>query len=101
MRITRELAEFVVTTPSASIPALVRQHTVRTMVNWVACALGGAHDPTVLAARNAFQPFMGPARATLIGHADKVDVLHAALLNAISSHVLDFDRKSTRLNSSH
>ncbi|MBO9355400.1 MmgE/PrpD family protein [Bordetella petrii] len=91
MRITRELAEFVVTTPSASIPAEVRQHTVRTMVNWVACALGGAHDPTVLAARNALQPFMGPPRATLIGHAGKVDALHGALLNGISSHVLDFD----------
>ncbi|MBV7483375.1 MmgE/PrpD family protein [Bordetella sp. BOR01] len=91
MRITRELAEFVAATPSSAIPADVRQHTVRTMVNWVACALGGAYDPTVLAARNALRPFMGPPRATLIGHADKVDVLHAAFLNAVSSHVLDFD----------
>lgn len=91
MRITRELAQFVAATPSTAIPADVRQHTVRTMVNWVACALGGANDPTVLAARSAVQPFMGSPRATLIGHVGKVDVLHAALLNAVSSHVLDFD----------
>jgi len=91
MRITRELAEFVAATPSAAIPADVRRHMARTLVNWVGCALGGAHDPAVTAARDALRPFMGPPRATLIGHADKVDVLHAALLNAISSHVLDFD----------
>lgn len=91
MSITRELAQFVAVTPSSAIPIDVRRHTVRTFVNWVACALGGAHDPTVLAALHALEPFMGEPQATLIGHARKVDVLHAALLNAIGSHVLDFD----------
>lgn len=91
MRITHELADFVVSTPAESIPDEVRRHVVRTMVNWVACALGGAHDPTVLIARTASEPFFGTPRATVIGHPDKVDGLHAALLNAISSHVLDFD----------
>jgi len=91
MSITRELAQFVTVTPSSAIPIDVRRHTVRTFVNWVACALGGAHDPTVLAALHALEPFMGEPQATLIGHARKVDVLHAALLNAIGSHVLDFD----------
>jgi 2-methylcitrate dehydratase PrpD len=91
MGITRELAHFVAITPSTAIPLEVRRHTVRTFVNWVACALGGAQDPTVLTALNALRPFIGKPQATLIGHGEKIDILNAALLNAIGSHVLDFD----------
>src|SRR5690554_4535800 len=91
MTLTRELAEFVVSAASDSIPLEVRRHVTRTAVNWVGCALGGAHDQTVLAARNALSPFMGKAQATVIGHEAKADILHAAFLNGVSSHVLDFD----------
>ena len=35
--------------------------------------------------------FSGPARASVLGRTQRLDMLHAALINGISSHVLDFD----------
>jgi len=37
------------------------------------------------------RPFSGHARRRCSGRPERPDVLHAALLNGISSHVLDFD----------
>src|SRR3546814_14394489 len=44
--------------------------------------------PTVF---RAVSPFVGPGQAQVVGRPERADVLHAALLNGISSHVLDFD----------
>ena len=38
-----------------------------------------------------FPPFSGPAQATILGRRERMDVMHAALMNGISSHVFDFD----------
>jgi 2-methylcitrate dehydratase PrpD len=42
-------------------------------------------------ATRALAPYAGPPRATVLGRQERFDPLHAALLNGISSHVLDFD----------
>lgn len=86
-----QLAEFAASASGAQIPPAVRHQAVRTFVNWVACALGGARDATVEAALAAVRPFAGAPQATLIGRTERLDAPHAALLNGISSHVLDFD----------
>jgi 2-methylcitrate dehydratase PrpD len=39
----------------------------------------------------ALATFSGPATSTVIGRAETLDALHAALINGISSHVLDYD----------
>lgn len=36
-------------------------------------------------------PFAGAAQAGILGRRERVDILNAALINGISSHVLDFD----------
>jgi 2-methylcitrate dehydratase PrpD len=69
----------------------VRKEAVRTFCNWVGCAVGGARHEAVGLAIAAVQPFAGPPQATVLGRAERLDVLHAALVNGISSHVLDFD----------
>ncbi|MGY2492245.1 MmgE/PrpD family protein [Cupriavidus sp. CP313] len=91
MNITSQLADFVASTPTEQIPSSVRHHAVRTLVNWCACALAGARDPAVDTALNAIRSFAGPAQASILGRPERLDVLHAALINGISSHVLDFD----------
>src|SRR5262249_21573324 len=60
-------------------------------LNWVGCALGGSQHETVANAVAALSVFFGAPQATLFGRLERPDVLHAALLNGISSHVLDFD----------
>jgi 2-methylcitrate dehydratase PrpD len=88
---TRELARFIVASRFADLPETVRHEGSRTLLNWVGCAIGGSRHQTVTNAMAALSPFFGPGQATLLGRPERVDVLHAALLNGISSHVLDFD----------
>jgi 2-methylcitrate dehydratase PrpD len=91
MGITQHLARFIVETTSSDIPTKVRHEAVRSLVNWSGCALGGAAHPAVTSAILALTPFAGAGRASVLGRSERVDALHAALFNGISSHVLDFD----------
>ena len=89
--ITKRLADWVVGLTADQIPANVRAEGVRTFVNWLGCAVGGASHETVDKALDAVRMFSGPQRAQVLGRADRLDELHAAFLNGISSHVLDYD----------
>ncbi len=90
-QVTRELAAWIVSTDLSSIPRQVQREGTRTFVNWVGCAVGGAEHETVDRALAAVTPFSGPKEATVLGRRERLDLLHAALLNGISSHVLDYD----------
>ncbi len=89
--LTRKLARFILATGFEDLPAAVQHQGARTLLNWVGCAVGGARHQTVTNAVAALSPFFGPGQATLLGRGERADILHAALLNGISSHVLDFD----------
>ncbi|NNU80163.1 MmgE/PrpD family protein [Halovulum dunhuangense] len=90
-KVTAELAEWVVGLKGSDIPESVRAEGVRTFVNWLGCAVGGADHETADAALRAVMPFSGQRTSTVIGRTEKLDALHAALLNGITSHVLDYD----------
>jgi 2-methylcitrate dehydratase PrpD len=89
--VTRRLARYVIASKYDDIPAAVRQEAQRTLLNWMGCAVGGSRHETLDAAIGALAPFSGPAQATVLGRTERLDVLHAALMNGISSHVFDFD----------
>lgn len=89
--VTRLLAEWVVSLKGHDIPEGVRREGLRTFVNWLGCAVGGARHETVDAALRAVQPFSGDRTATVLGRPERLDALHTALLNGITSHVLDYD----------
>lgn len=73
------------------MPDAVRHEAARSLVNWMGCALGGAHHETLDTALAALLPFAGPPHAGLIGRRERLDAPTAALLNGMSAHVLDFD----------
>src|SRR5690606_37146126 len=58
---------------------------------WMGAALGGCRDESVQRALAALSEFAGSGQASVIGHGVRVDALTAALLNGISSNILDFD----------
>jgi 2-methylcitrate dehydratase PrpD len=89
--VTRLLARFVVDSKWADIQEDARKEAARSIVNWVGCALGGARHETVDCALSALSELSGPRAATVLGRKERLDILHASLLNGISSHVLDFD----------
>jgi 2-methylcitrate dehydratase PrpD len=89
--ITRTLARFVVDHQPAGIPPAVRHEAARSFLNWVGCAVGASRHDTIERALEALSPFSGPPQATVLGRADRLDVMHAALMNGITSHTFDFD----------
>ena len=91
MEVTKRLAEWVCESEFSSVPEDVGHEAARTLLNWMGCAVGGSRHESVDIALRALGPFMGQPQASVLGRAEKVDVLHAALLNGIGSHVFDFD----------
>jgi 2-methylcitrate dehydratase PrpD len=89
--VTRKLARWVVDVKPEVVPEAVHKEGVRTLLNWVGCALGGARMESVEISIAAMQPFSGPGQATILGRTERLDILNASLVNGISSHALDFD----------
>jgi 2-methylcitrate dehydratase PrpD len=89
--VTRKLAREVVAAKFEDVPAAVRKEAQRTLLNWVGCAIGGSRHETLDIAISALSPFAGPGQATVLGRKEKLDVLHASLMNGISSHIFDYD----------
>jgi 2-methylcitrate dehydratase PrpD len=97
---TKILASYVLTSRLEDIPSDVRHEARRALVNYVGCAVGGSPHPAVDLAIGALRPYAGPATASILGRVERLDPLHASLMNGISSHVYDFD-DTTPKNYSH
>jgi 2-methylcitrate dehydratase PrpD len=89
--VTRRLAEYIVKARYEDLPEKVRKEGTRTLLNWVGVAIGGSHHETVDIASSALQPFSGPPQAGLFGRRERFDVMNAAFLNGVSSHIFDYD----------
>jgi 2-methylcitrate dehydratase PrpD len=89
--VTRTLAQYLVAGRFDDLPQSVRTEAARTLLNWVGSALGGSRHETMDIALAALAPFSGPAQASVLGRRERLDILHASLMNGISSHVHDFD----------
>jgi len=89
--VTRELARWVLQVRREDMTAGVRKEAKRTLLNYVAVAVGGSRQPAVEAAVAALAPFSGPPQAGLFGRSERFDIMTAAFVNGVSSHVLDYD----------
>ncbi len=89
--VTRRLARYLVASRPGDLPAKVRAHGVCSFVNWLGCAVGGSRHPAVDIAYSALSPFAGAEQASILGRDTRTDVMTAALLNGIGSHVFDYD----------
>jgi 2-methylcitrate dehydratase PrpD len=89
--VTRILAHYVVSASYDDLPADVRKEGVRTLLNWVGVAIGGSRHQTVDIAASALAPFSGPPQASLLGRRERFDIMNAAFINGVSSHIFDYD----------
>ena len=89
--VTGALAHYLVTATYDDLPGNVRKEGVRTLLNWVGVAIGGSRHQTVDIAVAALAPFSGPAQASLLGRRERFDIMNAAFINGVSSHIFDFD----------
>ncbi len=85
------LGAFVATHRWADVPAALAHEGKRSLLNFFGCALGVADDPAVAIAATAMAPFSGPQCATVIGRAERLDMMGASFVNAIAANLLDFD----------
>jgi 2-methylcitrate dehydratase PrpD len=91
MEETKALASYVLSSRLEDIPQDVRHEARRAILNYVGCALGGSADQAVDIAIRALGPYSGAPTASILGRAERLDPLHASLMNGISSHVYDYD----------
>jgi 2-methylcitrate dehydratase PrpD len=73
------------------IPQDVRHESRRALLNYLGCAVGGSREPAVETALSALKPCFGPPTAGLLARSERMDPLHASLINGISSHVFEYD----------
>ncbi len=73
------------------LPSNVRKEGARTLLDWVGVAVGGSRHETVDAAIAALGPFSGPKQASLLGRGERFDIMNAAFINGVSSHIFDYD----------
>src|SRR4051794_19859189 len=88
---TMALAQFVAGHNPEALPPAVIHEAKRAILNWAGCAIGASRHATVSRAIAALKPFFGPAQASILGRNERADILHAALMNGMSSHTFDFD----------
>ena len=63
MEVTRTLARYLVNADAREIPKDVKREAVRSIVNWLGCAVGAARHDAVESALAALLPFAGPPQA--------------------------------------
>ena len=97
---TKALASYVVDNQLDDIPMDVRHEARRAIVNYMGCAVGGAPHPAMDITLRALGPYAGKPTSRVLGRIERIDPLHASLLNGISSHVYDYD-DTTPKNYSH
>ncbi len=89
--VTSTWGNFLARSCWVDIPASVRHEAKRSLLNFVATSLGAAGRPDLDRLIRLLAPFSGPPRATLFGRTQRLDILNAAFMNAISGNLLDFD----------
>ncbi|MFH1605177.1 MAG: MmgE/PrpD family protein [Pseudomonadota bacterium] len=89
--ISHEIADFVVRTTWASLPERIHAESVRALLNWVGCAVGGANTATVKTAIRGIAGFAGTGYAPVLGRSERFDMASAALVNCLASAAHTFD----------
>ena len=74
-----------------ALPAGLEHHARRALIDWVATTLPGARQPPATLLAAALAAGRGAGRAVCYADGQAGAVRHAALLNGIASHTVEFD----------
>jgi 2-methylcitrate dehydratase PrpD len=87
----QRIGEFVASSRWDALPHLVRHEGKRSLLNFIGCALGVAHTPPIDMAMRVLTSLSGAERVTVLGRAERLDLLGAAFINAVGANLLDYD----------
>ena len=85
------ISEFVARTTTKNIPSTVREQAELHLLDGLATMIGGAREPSSRILRRHFVTPVKQASTTVFGASEKFCAEHAALLNGVQGHVLDYD----------
>nr|WP_274535231.1 MmgE/PrpD family protein [Pseudofrankia asymbiotica] len=86
---TADLAARVTALKAADVPAPIQERAAQSVLDWIGVTVAGAAEPAASIARSAGDGGAGPA--TVLGVHAGAGVQHAALVNGVAAHALDFD----------
>ena len=89
--ITEAIADFALSASFAALPPQVQRESVRTVVNWVGCALGGAPTPTAEAAIKGLQSYSSPGSLPRDRTARTLRCARRRVINCLASAAHAFD----------
>jgi 2-methylcitrate dehydratase PrpD len=89
--LTRALAEQARALRLSDIPETVRDWARQCVLDYVGCGIAGASDELVTILLAEMQEHGGKEVASILGHAGRLPVASAAMVNGAASHALDFD----------
>lgn len=89
--VAEALGTFVAGSRWEDMAPAVRHEGRRSLLNFLGGAIGAARLPPVELLARVLRPFSGPERTTLLGRADRLDMLGAAFVNAAAANLLDYD----------
>jgi 2-methylcitrate dehydratase PrpD len=92
VRITERLVTFIRKTHIGDVSEIALSEAKKCILDGVGVALAGSKHEAVNVIKNYVSEIGGKAQATTIGtDSIRASVVHAALINGVASHVLDFD----------
>ena len=89
--LTRALAEQARALRLSDIPETVRSWARQCVLDYVGCGIAGASDELTVILLAEMQENGGKEAASLLGHAGRLPVGSAAIVNGAAAHALDFD----------
>ena len=90
-KISQKVSEFVAGIKLESIPTQVREVAELHLLDGLATMLGGAREDSSELSRRYFLALRSRPESTVFGTPVKLSAEHAALINAMQGHVLDYD----------
>jgi len=91
MNLTRTLAERAVAVSYNALPGEVRELSRQCVLDYLGVGLAGADDELARILLDELAEAGGAAQAGVIGHAARLPMLSAALVNGAIAHALDYD----------
>lgn len=89
--VSHAMADFCLDASWQGLPEQVRVEAVRALVNWMACAVGGARTALAEAAARGVVAMEPEGRTPVIGRSERVGLASSAMLACINSSAHTFD----------
>lgn len=98
MLYSEKLAKFLYQTSFDALPPKVISTAKNHLLDTLGCGIKGSYEPSVQRALNGFMlmPNFNKAESKIWGHDKTSQYLEASMINAMSSHALDFDDTYTQ-----